>query len=338
MKVAYFSEYPFSIAYGGIETRLLRSLKIMSRSDIDVSLLDPYDRIQEYDLLHIFGSPPHLDEIINFASKKCPVLIDSVSGAGPYSVNTTIKKALYRLLSTKLLKTDYTRMQNIYTNVDAIICINRSEKFFIENFYDLPPSKVSIVHKPVDNAFYSNVLPLDVSPDIAKLSNFVLFVGNITKRKNPLLLAQVLRSLNLRGVFVGGLLTNEKAYFNQFIHEVREGNHVWFEYIKPASSDIVFLFKKAKLFCLPSYFEGQPHVVLEAIASKCPVLLGDAAYVRNDLLFNSLSTCAINFNALVNYIASMPLPQVREDMHNLPEQYTEQYYQSVMCNIYKSLV
>lgn len=82
--------------------------------------------------------------------------------------------------------------------------------------------------------------------------------------------------------------------------------------------DIATAYHKADAFCLPSYYEGTPNVVCEAMASGLPILCSDvcdnARYVENGvngLLFNphdieSIADSLIKFiNARDNSILEM---------------------------------
>jgi hypothetical protein len=79
MKVKIFPEYPFSLVYGGIEIRSQRTLNALKKIGVDVDFLNYYEKDDNYDILHIFGNPPSIFELVkNKGNKK--IVISSVNG------------------------------------------------------------------------------------------------------------------------------------------------------------------------------------------------------------------------------------------------------------------
>lgn len=81
MQVRILAEYPYSVAFGGLELQCQRSVDALSRLSQDVSLLDYHTRNDEFDVLHIFGNPPSMHEICLQSFGKKKIIISAVCGA-----------------------------------------------------------------------------------------------------------------------------------------------------------------------------------------------------------------------------------------------------------------
>jgi GalNAc-alpha-(1->4)-GalNAc-alpha-(1->3)-diNAcBac-PP-undecaprenol alpha-1,4-N-acetyl-D-galactosaminyltransferase len=121
-------------------------------------------------------------------------------------------------------------------------------------------------------------------------SNFfnVISVGRLSKEKNHSLLifsfAEVLKTVpNFRLYIYGdGEL---KSSLNNLIVSLNISDSV---FLMPSTRDIGSIYKGAKLFCLPSIYEGFGLAAAEAIMLKIPVIgfkdcLGLTDFVKNDL-------------------------------------------------------
>jgi glycosyltransferase involved in cell wall biosynthesis len=144
---------------------------------------------------------------------------------------------------------------------DHVIAVSEATKRDVIDLYGIPPEKVTVTPHGVDPAF---------SPGAAQNGGFVLFVGAIQARKDPLAAADAAAAVGLPLVVVGPEKEPELASALRARGADVRG---WVD--KPELAD---LYRRAAALVLPSRFEGFGMPVLEAMASGTPVVLsGDAA-------------------------------------------------------------
>lgn len=164
--------------------------------------------------------------------------------------------------ASQLLKKAVSHMVD---NVDCIICLSESwRRYFLKEF---SPSKIMIVKNMVEeNAFNRDRYT-------GKIINF-LFLGNIGPGKGIFdLLNIVLQHKdtyhNKLKLYIGGDGDIESVV--AFINEHKLGDLV--EYVGWVSGDKKkILFQEANIFVLPSYNEGLPVSILEAMSYQMPII------------------------------------------------------------------
>lgn len=287
-RIRVLAEFPLSVAFGGLELQCLRTLSALQKKIPEIDFLDYHNADDEFDILHIFGNPPGLYEVVFHAANTKKVVISAVCGArGKSSLKKNIQRLMSRIADISGLRTDYVRSRFMFQAAAHIICNNELEKGFIVGTYGIPASKLTVLHNGVEECYFSATPDLFV--DKYGITNFVLYTGNIVKRKNPLRLAEVLKRLELKGVFIGGVI-NAKADYSYQFEQVVSGspNLLWIKGLPPDDPLLVSAYAAASVFCLPSSAETQSHSALEAMATGTPIILGDLPYAYQPPFENAL--------------------------------------------------
>jgi alpha-1,3-rhamnosyl/mannosyltransferase len=146
---------------------------------------------------------------------------------------------------------------------DQVIAVSEKTKRDVVDLYGIAPDKVTVTPHGVDPAF---------SPDDSEGGGYVLFVGAIQARKDPLAAADAAAAAGLPLIVVGP--EKERGLANELRARGADVRG-WVGQLELAD-----LYRGAAALVLPSRFEGFGVPVLEAMASGTPVVLSDDAALR----------------------------------------------------------
>ena len=192
-----------------------------------------------------------------------------------------------------------------YNVCSHIICTSKLQKEFLIKKFFLNNKKISIIPNWIDTKLFS---PLKVE----EKRNGVLYVGRLELEKNPLILINAMSGINQKLTFIGsGSLRSE-------ILELAKRNKVDIEIINPIPNNkLVSYYRKCKLYVIPSFYEGNPKTLLEAMSCGCPVIGNNVVGIRElinkergflfnnlDELRNAIKTLLSNTNK-ANFIGQM---------------------------------
>jgi glycosyltransferase involved in cell wall biosynthesis len=121
-------------------------------------------------------------------------------------------------------------------------------------------------------------------------AKIVLFVGAVTKRKgvdilvNSFIKASSHRS-DLYLIIVGGTHPADESYFDQLLYILNENRQLSNKYLFAGLVQdnrlVADYYRAADIFVFPSFNEGLPNVVLEAMASELPVVVSQLPFLEN---------------------------------------------------------
>lgn len=160
---------------------------------------------------------------------------------------------------------------------DRIVAVSLQTKEDIINYFGIPAAKVLTIYQSCDEIFYHPVTD-EVKDQLKQKynlpSDFVLYVGSLTKRKNILSLLQALNLIKTRLDCPVVLVGNGNSYKKKivdFLHENNLSNQVSI-ISKVPTEDLPGLYQSASLFVYPSIYEGFGIPIIEALISKVPVI------------------------------------------------------------------
>src|SRR3989344_6726153 len=239
-------------------------------------------RAQKFDLMTVQEYPPFynglgaklLEKLI-----KVPYIIEIHHIVG-YPKAANIKEEIYRSLMKIFIEWDSRKTK-------AVRVVNQDQvpQFLIEA--GIPKEK--IIYIP------SLYIDLDIFKPMALSKNYdLIFVGRLEVNKGVNLFLETVKKLNCKAIIVGdgALKTGIKLKIENW---KLQNNILLYGWAKD-QREIAELFNKSRILVMPSYNEGGPRVVVEALACGVPVLATPVGIVP-DLLRNGLGGEIIAWDA-----------------------------------------
>ena len=187
-------------------------------------------------------------------------------------------------------------------DLNAALALSAAQKKDIEQLYQLPPEKVVVCGAGYnDGMFTAGAKP-------APRPVQIVYAGKFWNAKGlPWLLKALKRieALDWQLHMVGGGSGPENDECLRLANDL--GERVTVHGLIPQAR-LAAIFKQAHLFVLPSFFEGLPLVVLEALASGCRVIANDLPGVK-----------AVLGNVAADFITLVPTPRLKNMDRPYPE-------------------
>jgi len=164
---------------------------------------------------------------------------------------------------------------------DKLIAVSESTKNdLLEFFPELPPERIRVIHHGFDSEFFgtrlsSEELRLLLTPYCLLPGQYALYVGALQPRKNLVRLIEAFNKAKETMFEMKLVLAGEKAWLSDEIFEAREKSPYKEDIIMTGAvsfEDLRALYQGARLFLFPSLYEGFGLPILEAFASRVPVL------------------------------------------------------------------
>ncbi|CAM3763276.1 glycosyltransferase family 4 protein [Polynucleobacter brandtiae] len=245
---------------------MLAAIKASLKSGVDISPLNFWDKKSDFNIVHIWGYDLQHYNSIKWAKLSGKKVV--LTGLFPY---ITLKSRA-RNFASSFIGPGVLRNKMLEW-VDAITVVNDEQQRYVNSVLGYPMERIYVAPNIVDDKFF-----LAESP-VAK--SYVLSVGNVCLRKNQLQLVKACKKLNVPLVLVGNVLPGDERYGIEIENELQAySNATWLKGIESASSELIDIYRGAKIFALPSHTETQPISVLEAMAGQIPVLIADQPYAR----------------------------------------------------------
>lgn len=203
----------------------------------------------------------------------------------------------------------------ILKNVDIIFYSCKSNKdYFIQFCKD--EDKYKPLYCSVDNDFFikiKNKIKNDKYNQRKKIGIkdddiCILYIGRLTKRKNPEIILKAIKKINnkkLKVIFVGdGHLKKQMIDFVE-INNLKE--QIFFTGFKTSSKICKYL-NMSDIFILPSFYDPTPKVINEASLFSLPIIATDGVGLTKDFIKNNINGYVIesdNLNQLVTSIEKL---------------------------------
>lgn len=264
MRIGYIIPINMGFAkFNGIKVQAetwANELKIKGHS---VDLINPWDYqdIQSYDVIHIFSSFAGLLNIVKYVySKNHNIILSPIIDSNKNTLY--YKLASYISIPKLRLESCYSELRKCVPYVKRWITRSEFETSYIVQSYGVPSNKVSIV--PL--SFRTE--QIDCYPEKEK---FCLHVSYLTDgRKNVGRLIDAAIKYKFKLVLAGGIVSEDA--FSKYRTKIDACDNI--SYLgRVSDEDLVSLYKRAKVFALPSLFEGVGMVAVEAASYGCDIVV-----------------------------------------------------------------
>lgn len=311
MKIAYVISEVYAVCqFNGVRVQAQTWADELKKKGHQLVFVNPWDKHswKDYDIVHIFG-PVHF--IRSFVQT---LKTENGKQVIVYSPIIDTNQAIWKYKFISYVGYDRLRLSTHQYNV-------RKSKPYINHWFVRSQYELTYVNKaydvPVDNI---SIVPLSFRiPTIdyyPSKENFCLHVSTLCEgRKNVMRLIDAAIKYNFKLVLAGSITKEEFAPFRKKI----EANHN-IEYLgRISDEELIELYKRAKVFALPSLYEGVGMVAVEAAAYGDDIVVtqlggpkeyySDKAFIVNPYSVDDIGKAVLNaFDsnarqpALMNYV------------------------------------
>lgn len=287
VEILYYADPTAFQIFGGGEILMLKTKEYLEKANdrVSVKLFDTFkDRLDEYDILHVFQMRPDCLNICKLAkTRKLKIAITSIYENWNPTFEAWNYSSLFEKIASKartyysnLKNYNYPTFEQLYPTKDflelgdVVMPTSRMEATFLSNKFRINPKKFFPVQVGVDKD------PSKATPEffVQKygFKDFVLFVGRIEERKNVLTLLKACRDVEIPLVIIGHYNYRERAYFEECkkVAEYSSNTH-FLGYVSP--KELLSAYAAAKVFVLPSWCELPGIASLEAGLAGCNLVI-----------------------------------------------------------------
>ena len=183
----------------------------------------------------------------------------------------------------------YLRTKRVVHAAQHVLAVSRSTKDDLINIFELPDSKISVVHNALDERFAFTHTPGERKQVLERYQlkdPFILYSGKIRPHKNVHRLIEAFAVLknelgdsdrykNLKLIIIGDELSKHQYLRLTVIRSGAQQDVRFFGFV-PYPILRVF-YQSAELFAFPSLYEGFGLPPLEAMANRAPVLASNTS-------------------------------------------------------------
>lgn len=172
-----------------------------------------------------------------------------------------------RQLVSNTFNIDYI-LENI-RNVDKIFALHDEQKNIIMKVFNMDSSKVCVLGSGYDSSIFYN-------KKLAKNGKIrISYAGKISYSKGLVPMINSLKRLDIPTDYIEIIMAGGASDYTEFSHikKLAQDSKYKIDFIgKINQQELAELFNRSDIFILPSYYEGLPLVVLEALACGCYVI------------------------------------------------------------------
>lgn len=152
------------------------------------------------------------------------------------------------------------RERELYEKCDMALVSSKADRLYIVNKYGIDKKKIEILTNYIDCDKFK------ISKKYNDREDRFLFVGRLNEQKNLINLVKAFKKLNI-GIDIYGIGEME----DELRRLISPENDIMLKGAVP-NDELAEIYNNYKYFILPSFFEGMPKTLLEAMACGCVCL------------------------------------------------------------------
>lgn len=238
---------------------------------IPVATKNLIDLEKKYDLVISFMWESNIINLIaSLFSPKKRIISEHTNLIEYINITFPNLKRYFAVLMTKLF----------YRRANLIITPSHGVKNQLVSFCKIKDKNIKVIHNPFD---LDGIKALSEEKIDIKYP-YILFVGRLHKQKNIPLLLEAFKDLgeeNLKLLIIGE--GQEKEKLINLTNELDISERVVFMNFQKNPYKYM---KKAICLVLPSYYEAFPNILVEAMASGCPVISTNCPFGPSEIIEN----------------------------------------------------
>jgi glycosyltransferase involved in cell wall biosynthesis len=286
MKIRYLPCQPHCFSFGGFDLQMINTLNALKNNfNIDIDKLNPWDRNNDFDIIHLWGLDASNFRTAYFAKKNNKKIVLTAL-TGYISSNISFYKNYFL---NKLQLFNYN--QKLINLIDVLVVLNEDQAKTAIKYYNIPVSKIRIIPLIVNDIFYNNKFDLNYTYfNKFGIDDFVLCTGNICVRKNQLNLAKACLDINKKLLLIGNISSGEEEYGKELenLVNLNQTKIFWFKEMDNNSIDYITAYHLCSVFALISFDEQQPTSALEASVIGKQLILSNKPYAKQNYFKNSI--------------------------------------------------
>ncbi len=289
MKIAYISDLPWYLGFGGREVQMLKYAEYLSKNHgVQVIFPNYYDKKIDDDvkLFHFFGYSNWYSGLISIIKnkKKAKVIISPTF----YHERTFYLKLAKFYSRFCFIPNYFSYKRQLFQFSDMVVANSKNESYFLQQLFDIPEKKTAVVYNAVDKDF--NSISREDSDVFIKAYNiepgYILSVSAITERKNTLnsirSFLAVSDRINKKLVIIGDYQCTQIGFQKNIERLINENKDkiLHISHLPPSSAILKSAYSNCAVHFLPSFIETPGLSNLEAALFNKPIVVGDCRPVR----------------------------------------------------------
>lgn len=208
-----------------------------------------------------------------------PNLFNALTEKYPGKAIVSVRAYIFSRSSSFVEKKIYPILRKIaYSKADLIVAVSSDIKTQIITEFNMRASKIKVIYNgyPIseieNKAKFVNIEGNDV---IQKDRLTLITVGRLVKQKGHIHLIRIMAELVKEYKEIQLLIYGQgelQSYLQESINEMNLNDYV---YLMGYSKKIYPILNKADIFLFPSFYEGFPNALLEAMVCKLPIITAD---------------------------------------------------------------